>query len=198
MSSSQPLLSEPSSLLIEECREIQERLDPEPSHSSQVSRLVLRLFDQLRDLHRLNSHARWIIEAGALLHDIGWSVSGSGHHKHSARLIQEHTWKRATPEQVLQIAALARYHRKAHPAVSHKVFSMLSQENRKETRKMASMLRIADGLDRGHLSRVRNVIVHVEGDRCIMKIESNDSCSIEILAAEKKKEIGRASCRERV
>ena len=56
-------------------------------HCTQVARLCVRLFDQLRPLHDLGRRYRELIEYGALLHDIGSLIGQARHHKHSMYLI---------------------------------------------------------------------------------------------------------------
>ena len=60
-------------------------------------------------------------------------------------------------EELEIIANIARYHRKSHPKIKHENFSKLSAINKDRVRKLASILRIADGMDRSHNSNVRNI-----------------------------------------
>jgi len=72
------------------------------------------------------------------------------------------------------IANIARYHRRAHPHSKHESFDELTPKLQRSVRILASLLRIADGLDRTHFSVVRTVdvkigatvkiIAHVTGD----------------------------------
>jgi len=172
--------------IIDEARRLMNRLDPEPAHAVQVCRLALQLFDELAPLHQLNQEARMLLEAGALLHDIGWSVSEKGHNKHSARLIEAHGFQNASTRQMLQIAALARYHRKAHPKSSHRIFQQLDPEAQSQVRCLAALLRIADGLDRSHLNLVERLHAEVRDNRCVLSFESRQRCPSELWAAERK------------
>ncbi len=165
------------------------QLDPEPSHAEQVCRLALQLFDQLHELHQLGEAERVLLEAAALLHDIGWSVSGTKHHKHAARLIGEHPWKNASPLEVLQIAALARYHRKAHPSSSHRILGQLDAEHLETVRRLAALLRVADGLDRSHGDRVRRIRARLQEDRCTLLLQSDGPCSLDIWGAQRKRQL---------
>src|SRR2546421_2039010 len=81
-------------------------LESEPAHVFHVAKLSLLLFDQLKELHQLNSDDRLILEAAGCLHDIGWSINPSGqeHHKTSARLICERAWKALKPGAVALLA----------------------------------------------------------------------------------------------
>ena len=53
------------------------------------------------------------------------------------------------------IACVARYHRKALPKSRHVGFRDLSAPARLTVERLAALLRIADGLDRAHMQRVR-------------------------------------------
>ena len=58
------------------------------THSTQVARLAVELFDSTMPLHHLEADDRELLELGALLHDIGEHVSRDGHARHSAYLIE--------------------------------------------------------------------------------------------------------------
>ncbi len=132
-------------------------------HCRQVRDLALVLFDQLTELHKLGTNERDLLEAAALLHDIGWTVCHNKHHKHAYRLIQENRRRLAdfTVPEVALIANVARYHRKALPALKHEPFAALAEADRDIVRKLAALLRVADGLDRPHRQDVQNVVCEV-------------------------------------
>ena len=128
-------------------------------HCRHVSKLAVSLFDQLKSLHQLTGKERDILAAAALLHDIGWTVSYQKHHKHSARLIHENAGRLPgfDAAEIELIGNVARYHRKADPALKHKPFADLPDDQREVVRRLAALLRIADGLDRPHWQAVREV-----------------------------------------
>jgi exopolyphosphatase / guanosine-5'-triphosphate,3'-diphosphate pyrophosphatase len=138
---------------------LMERLEIEPSHVRHVTALALSLFDQTRALHKLGERERLILEAAASLHDIGWSVAkdGKGHHKESARLIREARLREWGAKDVELVACVARYHRKAEPALEHEEFAALPEAERRVVTALAALLRIADALDRSHTQRVEEV-----------------------------------------
>jgi exopolyphosphatase / guanosine-5'-triphosphate,3'-diphosphate pyrophosphatase len=63
------------------------------------------------------------------------------------------------PVEQVCIANIARYHRGAHPTKKHKTFSDLEKPVRQRIRRLSALLRIADGLDRGHLGAVTDLRV---------------------------------------
>ena len=133
--------------------------DWDVAHCRQVRDLAVGLFDQLTALHNLGAPERDLLDAAALLHDIGWTVSHDKHHKHAYRLIRENQRRLAgfTAAEVELIANIARYHRKALPALRHEPFAALAVADREIVRKLAAILRVADGLDRPHRQSVQGL-----------------------------------------
>lgn len=131
--------------------------DWDVEHCRQVRDLAVMLFDQLQSLHRLTPAHRDLLEAAALLHDIGWTIGHAKHHKHSYQLIHEsqRSLSAFTAHEVELIANVARYHRKALPALKHEPFAALTEADRQLVRQLAGILRIADGLDRPHRQAVQ-------------------------------------------
>jgi len=139
------------------------RYDPDPAHALCVARLSAALFDALEDLHGLGRTARRVLVAAALLHDTGYANRPLDHHKGSRDLIVGLDIEEFSPRERQQIACVARYHRKSHPKASHKVYRDLSAKDQSVVRRLAALLRIADGLDRLHAGTA--AAVRFEGGR---------------------------------
>ena len=116
-------------------------------HSLQVARLAAQLFDQLCPLHHLGREERSLLEAAAQLHDTGFLVSHSQHHKHSYYLIRNSELLGFTEDEKELIANIARYHRKSFPEMKHQQFAALSKKDQRTVRILAAILRVADGLE---------------------------------------------------
>ena len=134
-----------------------ERYQADLKHARRVAHLSQQLFDALRSLHLLGGEHRRLLTAAALLHDIGYFVSHTGHNKHSAYLIQHSELTGFTASEVAIIANVARYHRTSLPKAKHPYYAALPPEDREIVRKLAALLRVADALDRDHAGRVRNL-----------------------------------------
>jgi exopolyphosphatase/guanosine-5'-triphosphate,3'-diphosphate pyrophosphatase len=135
-------------------RRFADRCRTDRRHVEQVLRLSRRLFDTLGK--RLEcSPADWdLLEAAALLHDVGQLVSYKSHHKHSYHLIGHAEALPLSPRDRLLVAVISRYHRKSPPSKKHPEFAALTPEERTRVRRIAALLRVADGLDRGHVAAV--------------------------------------------
>ncbi len=133
------------------------------AHGSQVARLAGSLFDQLQDLHGLNFLDRRHLLAAAMLHDIGMFVAPKKHHKHSLYLISRSDLPGLSPEEMLVVANIARYHRRSPPRRDHHLFARLAPGDRVKVTQLAAILRLADALDRQHIQVVREVDARIEG-----------------------------------
>ncbi|MGQ0539483.1 MAG: Ppx/GppA phosphatase family protein [Gemmatimonadaceae bacterium] len=136
-----------------------ERCHYEVLHSHHVRDLAMQLFDALGSRLGCVSADRTLLGDAALLHDVGYHINYENHHKHSFHLIAHADLSGISPEEQLAIALVARYHRGAPPKRSHEAFARLERASQRRVRRLAALLRVADGLDRGHIGAVRRVKV---------------------------------------
>ena len=162
------------------------RCDWHQTHSEQVARLCLDLFDQLKPLHGLGKKARELIEYASLLHDIGWHIGKTDHNKHSKYLILHGDLKGFSTEEIHIMANLARYHRKVGPKPSHKSFASLSNRGKEIVRMGSAIMRIADGLDRSHCSVVSALSCTILRKRVDIRIKPRGDAELEIWGAQQK------------
>src|SRR5687768_3239979 len=146
-----PTLADPGAARERSVREFAERCHYEAPHSQHVQRLALQLFDAIGPRLGLSSVDRAILADAALLHDVGYHINYDKHHKHSYHLILHAELLGMSPEEQVAIANVARYHRGAAPRRKHRNFGPLDRSLRRRIRRLAALLRIADGFDRGHV-----------------------------------------------
>lgn len=133
----------------------------ETEHTHQVTRLALKLFDELAGVHGLGSEERFYLQCGALLHDIGWVEGQQAHHKTALRIILSSPVLPFDERERLLIGTVARYHRKALPGPTHEHYTVLAEEDRRRVAVLAGILRVADGLDRTHRGLVNDFICQI-------------------------------------
>jgi putative phosphoesterase len=153
----------------------------EEEHTHQVTRLALRLFDELKLVHGLGPRERYWLQCGALLHDIGLIEGVRGHHKASLRIILDTPLLKFDKKERLIIGSIARYHRAALPQERHRHFAALKPGSRRIVRILAAILRVADGLDYTHQSLVRDLACVLSPRQVLMR------CSVKGPAEEERR-----------
>ena len=163
------------------------RCGVDEAHAAQVAGLATLLFDQTGALHGLGVEDRELLEHAALLHDIGEHVAVEAHHKHSAYLIEHGKLRGFTPEEIDVLSALARFHRRSQPKSSYEPWSRLGAERRESALRLLALLRLADGLDRGHSNDVRDCEVHI-ADGCVrIEVHSDGDTDVDLWGGRRKR-----------
>jgi exopolyphosphatase/guanosine-5'-triphosphate,3'-diphosphate pyrophosphatase len=168
------------------------QLDPDPDHAEHTADLALQLFDRTEQLHGLGREARELLEAAALVHNVGLFISHSSHHKHSYYVIRNSEQLTGFTEREIElIAVIARYHRKSNPTEKHSEFADLSKDDKQRVRVLAGMLRVAIGLDRRHAASVQSLRVFMTEGR--LEIEpialGGADLDVEIYAARERSQL---------
>ncbi|MEP6690009.1 MAG: Ppx/GppA phosphatase family protein [Gemmatimonadaceae bacterium] len=131
----------------------------EEPHALQVQRLALALLDSLGSRLGCVPEDRTLLSDAALLHDVGYHISYDNHHKHSYYLILHADLLGMSPSEQVVVANVSRYHRGARPKRKHRNFGGLESAHRDQVRRLAAILRVADGFDRGHVGAVERIRV---------------------------------------
>lgn len=151
-------------------------LDPDTKHSWLVTQLALDLYDGLAKQGSLRGkNSRRILEAAALLHDVGRARAKHGHQKESYRLIRKIvpplSW---TAQDVQAVAVVARYHCGALPRPGQKCLAQLPPSRRFGIVRLAGILRLANAFDLSHDQKVRRLHVGRHDGSLIVRGEGYD------------------------
>src|SRR5262249_10788770 len=166
------------------------RLDYDQTHAEHVRELSVLLYDQLQPVHHLTAQSRVLLEAGALLHDIGHRVSHRGHHKHGEYLAANGDIPGLEGRDRAIVAALIRYHnRKSEPAGHHLAYSALSNPDKRIARRLASILRVAESLDHSHRQRVTRVTASFQRGTVSLQVEARGDAVEDLRDAEQSAEL---------
>ena len=161
-------------------------------HTHQVTKLALKLFDELKELHKMSVKERFILHCASLLHDIGWKYGQKSHHKRALNMIIQATDLPFDLHQRTIIGLIARYHRKAMPKSSHRHFRNLSLRDKHVVQVLAGILRAADGLDRSHLSIINDLNCTVSAEKILIKLDAKGTIISEIDTAFEKSDLLKA------
>lgn len=129
---------------------------PYHAHNLHVQKLTLSIFDQLQALHNFSAWERELLAYAALIHDIGMGISFYDHHKHSFYILMSRKMPGFSHREQAIIALLARYHRKGMPN-EKELEALFIDDDRDKINKLASILRLAEYLERSKAQRVKDV-----------------------------------------
>jgi exopolyphosphatase/guanosine-5'-triphosphate,3'-diphosphate pyrophosphatase len=155
-------------------------------HARFVSELSVVLFRALQNEFHLDPRHELLLRVAAILHEIGGFISNRSHHKHSMYIIQNSGLFGLSREDVALAALIARYHRRALPALSQPEYAALDRDRRITVSKKAAILRVADALDRNHLQQIANPSIAITKDELIITVDGAEDLTLERLALKEK------------
>ncbi|MBC8019416.1 MAG: Ppx/GppA family phosphatase [Verrucomicrobia bacterium] len=158
-------------------------------HATQVARMALSIFDSLALPFGLKKVERKLLEAAAILHDSGYFISYSSHHKHSYHLVRHAELFGFTPRERELTAQIARYHRKSLPKRKHEAFQNLSEKDQVTVTRLGGILRMSDGLDRRRSGLIQEVSCTFGGTTISVNLTATEDISVEIFGANGKKDL---------
>lgn len=167
-------------------------------HATQVDRLATQLFDRLAPLHKMGEHDRVLLRVAAMLHDVGDFVHPAAHHKHTQYIVENSDLMGLSTEDRVLVGCVARYHRRAPPSTKHAAFRGLTAEDRRRVRRLSSLLRLADGLDRGHRSKVHLLELDIGNGEIVIRASGREDLSLEVWTTERKAAAFEQTFRKRV
>jgi exopolyphosphatase/guanosine-5'-triphosphate,3'-diphosphate pyrophosphatase len=156
------------------------------AHREHVAVLATQLFDGLTDEYDLPRAGRELLEAAALLHDIGYLIGHGKHHKHAYHLIMHGELPAFSAREVELIANIARYHRRAFPKKRHENFVRLKKPDRRLVSHLSGILRIADGLDRTHTQVVTRLDCEIKTKSIRIAVTAEAPPPVELWDANRK------------
>ena len=163
------------------------KLDPDPGHSLHVQKLADQLFEALQPWFELGEPEREWLAYACRLHDIGFSISEKGHHKHGAYLVRNAALQGFWPMETEILAQVIRHHRGGTPdPKKHEEFRRLAPWHRQVVEKLCAIVRTADALDRRRRQVVRTIKVQTKGESLLFTAEGIGDLKTELEAMEDK------------
>ena len=156
-----------------------ELCDDDPRHSEEGARLALLLFDALASQHGLGDTEREILEAAALLANVGLVISHDQHHRHSYYVIRHSDHLMGFTDHEIEITAvIARYHRKSAPRAKHAEFAALEDGDRRLVRTLAGLLRIGVALNRSRTPVVASLSCEASDSTLSLEVEARPGADL--------------------
>lgn len=157
------------------------------SHANTIVRLALSLFDSAREagLHELDGEMREILQYAAILHDTGNYLSYDNHEMHSYYIIRNGELLGFSEQEIAMIAYVARYHRKYLSQKQARNIPDLDPSSRDVVRVLASLLCLANSLDRSHTGVITGARLRLEDrNSAVIELDAANGCDLELWGLE--------------
>lgn len=158
-------------------------------HARHTAQLALQIFDGLAKTQTFSAADRRVLELGTVLQDVGYLINYQSHHKHSYQLILNSRLPGIPRHELALVANVARYHRGKRPKRKHANFRHLSPVDQTRVRRLAAIVRLAGGLDRGRRQVVQRVKVQVQPNRIELSLLTRDDPELELWATRNRAEV---------
>ncbi len=168
--------------IVRSARNMGRKYHYDEAHSRHVAELGRKLFLALQDEHQLERRYEVILYVAGLLHAIGHYVSNRSMHKHSMYLIRNSELFGLSKKDLLLVALVARYHRRASPQPTHEGYGTLARDERVAVAKLAAILRIAIALDDSRSQRIRKLSCQKRDGRLVITVPDVEDLALEQLA----------------
>ena len=157
-----------STQVLNSARALAEKYHVDLHHANHVCELAVRIYDELKKQHWLNIEYKMLLQAAAILHEVGLFIDSRAYHKHSYYVIANSEVFGFDPRELEIVAHVARYHRRSRPKPSHVEYTRHNREEKMIINKLAAILRVADALDVNRTQDIKNFTCRIENDELII------------------------------
>jgi CHAD domain-containing protein len=152
--------------------ELRARYEVETAHSDHVTRLALQLFDATHAWLGVPEVDRPILEAAAQLHDVAYALDPVRHLRRGAELVWREGLTGFTTAQCARVVATMLCHSgKWSSQLQHPVFQQIRDPQ--SCLQLGALLRVADGLDWGHVQDASVVSARRGRGRITVRVASD-------------------------
>jgi exopolyphosphatase / guanosine-5'-triphosphate,3'-diphosphate pyrophosphatase len=146
-----------------------------PRHARHVARLALQLHDSLAHAGVIapQPDERQLLQAAAMLHDLGMAIGYDDHQGHSHYLILSAGLPGFGPRDLALIAQIVRYHRKGTPELDD-LHAFAGPGDRELVQRCALLVRLAELLESGQDQAVREARLEPDGRAVHLRLQGDD------------------------
>lgn len=162
------------------------RFNMDTRHAETTVKFSMKLFDALKPLHSLGKREKFILEAAALLSDVGYYIDTKKHNQHSYYLVQSVEIPGLPRETVKLVSYLVLMHNGDVEDWFENKYHYFPMEKQLLIKKLVSMLRIADSLDASHMNLITDFDVEILPEKILIKAKCRKTTFLEKHAFEAK------------
>lgn len=160
---------------------ISKRFMGSKSRRETLQRLALTIFDNTQELHGLSQRDRLLLQIATILHDCGKYISVVNLGDCSYNIIMSTEIIGLSHIERLIVANVVRYNHEKfdHYGSSSFYIKGLSKEEYLRVTKLTAILRVANGLDRTHKQKFKDVKVYIKDKELVITVDTKADITLE-------------------
>ncbi len=155
------------------CRSIANKFGVDQKHAKNIQDNALKIFDALSSKFQLNKDLRLYLSAAAIMIEIGRFIHHQHSYVHGLYLVKNSEIFGLTQLDRIMIGLVIRFHGKRSLNYEHEDFRALSSEQRLAVVKLATILKVAHGLDVRLSQRLKVKSVRVAEASSVVYLKMN-------------------------
>lgn len=161
-------------------KEISNRYMGSNQRSKTLEQIALNLFDTIKDISGLTQRDKLLLRISAILHDCGKYVSMLNLAECSYNIIKNTEIIGLSHKERLIVANTVKYNQVVFKYFDELISNEgLDRADHKRIAKLTAILRIANGLDRSHKMKFKDVQTQVLNNELLITIETDEDISLE-------------------
>jgi exopolyphosphatase / guanosine-5'-triphosphate,3'-diphosphate pyrophosphatase len=157
-------------------------------HAERVREHCVELFRALQSVHHLPAEYLELLQAAALLQEVGSFINRAGRHRHAYYVVAHSELLGYTPRERKVIAAVVRFVGKSRPTGDTPAMRALPAADRLMVPRATMLLRLSRALEQGRRGVVSNIRATVRPSKVILKFrEKAPGAELELWALEKER-----------
>ena len=159
---------------------ISKRYRGSKKRSETLEQIALAIFDGTKKVHGLGKRERLLLQISTILHDCGKyiSMANLGECSYSIIMATEIIGLSHLEREI--VANVVKYnHREFEYYETMEKFSMLDRESYIRIAKLTAILRLANGLDRSHKQKFKDVKISLKEDKLIFTVDTDEDITLE-------------------
>lgn len=159
---------------------ISKRYRGSKKRSETLEQIALTVFDSMKKMHGLDKRERLLLQLSTILHDCGKYVSMANLGECSYSIIMATEIIGLSHGEREIVANVVKYnHLEFEYYEDMGKFSTIDKESYLKIAKLTAILRLANGLDRSHKQKFKNVRTMLREDQLVITVDTNEDITLE-------------------
>lgn len=148
--------------------------------SETLEQIALTIFDSMKKIHGLGKRERMLLQLSTILHDCGKYISMANLAECSYSIIMSTEMIGLSHAEREIVANVVKYnHLEFEYYEEMSRYSMMDRESYLKIAKLTAILKLANGLDRSHKQKFKNVKAVLKEDQLIITVDTNEDITLE-------------------